>query len=71
MTKIRNQRFYSEDREWLQNLASEFEWIGREYQLDLKAGTLTVFALPRRHKKSRKSGKPERNKRAESAARRQ
>lgn len=71
MAKIRNRTFHSEDREQLQRLADELEFLGREFKLDLKAGTLIQYALPQRHKKSKKEKqKAERNKRAESAARR-
>jgi len=71
MAKIRNKTVHSEDREYLQRLADELEFIGREFKLDLKAGTLTQYALPQRKKKSKKEKqKSERNKRAESAARR-
>ena len=72
MAKIKNKVHRSEDREYLKTLAEETEFIGREYRLDLRAGTLTVFALPKWHKKSKKKkGKQARNKRAESAGRRQ
>lgn len=71
MAKIRNKTVHSDDLEMLQRLADELEFIGREFKLDLAAGTLTQFALPRRHKKSKDHGKKDaRNKRAESAARR-
>ena len=71
MAKIRNKIHRSNDPEYLKTLAEETEFIGREFDLDLKAGTLTVLALPRRHKKSKHTKKKAaRNKRAESAARR-
>lgn len=71
MSKIKNKVHRYEDREYLKRLAEELDFIGREYRLDLRAGTLTVFALPRRHKKSPKPKTKEvRNKRAESAGRR-
>lgn len=71
MTKTRNKRFYG-DIETLERLAEEIEFIGREFYLDRKNSILTVFALPRRHKKSPKvkEKKEARNKRAESAGRR-
>lgn len=72
MAKIRNKTIHSEDRGYLQRLADELEFIGREYRLDLRAGTLTQYALPQRSKRKGKRAKKEaRNKRAESAARRQ
>lgn len=72
MAKIRNKTIHSEDRGYLQRLADELEFIGREYRLDLREGTLTQYALPQKRKKSKAQKKKEaRNKRAESAARRQ
>jgi hypothetical protein len=69
--KIRNKVHRYEDREYLKFLAEELDFMGRHYRLDLKAGTLTVFALPpKRVKKKREDKEKEpRNKRAESAAR--
>lgn len=71
MTATKNQRFYGTP-ERLQELADEIEFIGREHYLDLKNGMLIVFALPRKHKKSPKTKeeKKTRNKREESAGRR-
>lgn len=72
MAKIKNKTIWSEDRDYLKFLAEELDFIGRPYRLDLKAGSITQFALPpQRNKKKRgKKGKKEaRNKRAESAAR--
>lgn len=70
MAKIKNKTYHSNDRELLKRLAEELDFIGRHYRLDLKAGTLTQFALPPRKPKKRKQRKKEaRNKRAESAAR--
>lgn len=69
--KIKNQRIYSNDPEYLKRLADEIEFIGRPYKLDLKNGVLLVYALPPRKRKAKKEHKKEaRNKRAESAARR-
>jgi len=69
--KIKNKRIYSDDSAYLERLADELEFIGRPYKLDLKNGVLTQFALPLRHKKSKETPKKEaRNKRAESAGRR-
>lgn len=69
MTKIRNQRIWSNDQSYLERLAEEMEFIGRPYKLE--AGLFTVFALPpRRQKKKNEKSKEARNKRAESAARR-
>lgn len=72
MAKQKNQRIWSSDREFLQRLADEQEdYIKRPYKLDLQRGVLTIFALPRRHKKSKETkAKEPRNKRAESAGRR-
>lgn len=70
MAKQKNQRIYSTDHEWLQMLADEQEnYIGREYKLDLKNNLLTIYALPRRHKKSPKE-KVDRDKRREKFERR-
>lgn len=69
MTKIKNVHHHSDDPEQLKFWAEELDFIGRDYRLDLKNKTLTVFALPRRHKKS-KDAKSKRNKKAESAGRR-
>ena len=71
MAKIKNKTVYSEDREYLQRLADELRFIGREYRLDLAAGTLIQYALPqRKHMKKKEREKEARNKRAESAGRR-
>jgi hypothetical protein len=72
MAKIKNKRTYSNDREYLQWLADELEWIGgRPYKLDLKEGVLIQYALPpqKPSKKKDKNEREPRNKRAESAAR--
>lgn len=70
MAKIKNQKIYSDDLDWLQMLADEQrDFIGREFHLDLKRGTLTIFALPKRHKKSKKE-KKQRDKRSEKFERR-
>jgi glutamate mutase epsilon subunit len=72
MAKIKNKRVHSEDREYLQRLADELEWIGRSYKLDLKEGVLIQYAIPphKRRKTKSEKDKEARNKRAESAARR-
>lgn len=59
--KARNQHIYSADQEYLKMLAEETRTIGREYVLE--DGHLTIFALPRKHKKSRPEGKGEDGKR--------
>jgi hypothetical protein len=70
MSKNRNHRIWSADKELLQRLADEQEnYIGRPYKLDLTNGLLIIYALPRRHKKSPKE-KKERNKRQEKFERR-
>lgn len=72
MTKIKNQYIYS-DIEHLERLVDEQEnYIGRPYRLDRVNGCLVIFALPKRHKKSKpeKTDREPRNKRAESAGRR-
>lgn len=69
MAKIRNKTVYSEDRDYLKYLAEELDFIGREYRLDLNAGTLTQFALPQQSKKVKKE-RPERDKRNEKFERR-
>lgn len=72
MSKNKNQRIWS-DPEHLKALADEQEnYIGREYHLDLKRGVLTIFALPRRHKKSPKEKETKtRDKRSEKFERRE
>lgn len=68
MTKNRNQRLYSDNPAQLRAWADEFEYIGRKYKIE--PGVLIVFAVaPKRSKKKNK--KSDRNKRAESAGRRQ
>lgn len=72
MAKIKNKTIWSEDREKLQFLADELEFIGRPYKLNLKEGYLIQFALPpgrTKRRKGKKGKKDARNKRAESAAR--
>lgn len=72
MAKIRNKTTWLEDREKLQFLADELEFIGRPYKLDLKAGYIIQYALPPnwvKRGKGKKGKKEARNKRAESAAR--
>ena len=70
MAKAKNQRIWSQDRDFLQSLADEQEeYIGRPYKLDLNKGLLIIYALPPRHKKSPKN-KQERDKRREKFERR-
>lgn len=69
MAKIRNKTVYSDDRDYLKFLASELDFIGREYRLDLKAGSITQFALPQRKVKPKRD-KQERDKRSEKFERR-
>lgn len=68
MAKIKNSSVYSEDREYLQRLADELEFIGRNYVLDLKEGRLTQLALPPQ-KPAKK--RPARSSRHESTTNRQ
>jgi hypothetical protein len=71
MAKHKNQRIWSADRAFLQNLADEQEkYIGRRYHLDLKQGLLIIFALPQYHKKNPKP-KVDRDKRSEKFERRE
>jgi len=72
MAKIKNKTVWSDDRDYLKFLAEELDFIGRPYKLDLKAGSITQYALPpqKPKKKDKDSKKEARNKRAESAARR-
>lgn len=67
--KIKNVTHRSDDPEQLKFWAEELDFIGRPYRLDLKRGVLTVFAIPPRKPKKNKN-KETRNKRAESAGRR-
>lgn len=73
MAKNKNQRIWSNDREYLQRIAEEQRlYIGRDYKLDLDQGLLTIFALPLRYKKKKDTPKkPERNKRHEKFERRE
>lgn len=58
--KSKNQRIWSNDREFLQRIADEQEnYIGRPYKLDLDKGLLIIYALPIRKKKE-KSDRPRR-----------
>ncbi len=74
MAKMKNQRIYS-NPEHLKMLAEEQRvYIGRDYELDLKAGCLTIYALPRKRVKKRKDDEKaehkDRNKREEKFERR-
>jgi hypothetical protein len=73
MARIRNQSVYSQDREYLQRLADELDFVGRKpfYELNFSEGRLTQFVYPPRKpkKKKQEDEKAPRNKRAESAAR--
>lgn len=72
MAKARNKSIYSTDEAYLKLLCEELKLLGREYRLDLENGRVIQFALPQKRKKSKADKKKEaRNKRAESAARRQ
>lgn len=53
--KIRNQRIWSDDQEFLKGLAEDYAFIGRRCRLE--RGLLTVFALPPR-KAKKKVDKP-------------
>ena len=72
MAKVRNQRIWSSDRDLLQRIADEQEnYIGRQYKLDLAQGLLIIYALPQaKPKKKIEREHAPRNKKAESAARR-
>jgi hypothetical protein len=72
VSSIKNKSVYSNDREYLQRLADELDFLGRGrfYELDLKEGRLTQRIYPpRKVKKKVEKERVERNKRAESAAR--
>jgi hypothetical protein len=71
VSRVKNQRIFSTDPEYLKNLKDEYEnYVGRYCELDLKAGCLTVFArTPTKPKK--KSEKAERDKRKEKFERRE
>lgn len=72
MAKIKNKTVWSLDRDKLQFLADELEFIGRPYKLNLKEGYIIQYALPpdwTKRTKGKKGKKEARNKRAESAAR--
>lgn len=66
MAKNKNQRIWSTNPAFLQNLADEQrDYIGRDYHLDLGKGLLIIFALPRRYKAKKETPKKERNKQNE------
>lgn len=68
MSKIKNQRIWSDDQNFLKNLAEEHDkYLGRQYSLDLEKGLLVIFALPQKKKKRDKEKEP-RNKRVEKHA---
>lgn len=67
--KIRNKTIYSEDVEYLKRVAEELDFLGRDYILDARAGTLMQIARPKRKVSKKKRKADARNKRAESAAR--
>jgi hypothetical protein len=73
VARIRNLSVYSTDKEYLQSLADELNWLGRGrwVDLDLKHGRLTQLVYPPRRPKKKKeeTERAPRNKRAESAAR--
>ena len=52
MAAIKNLVVYGTQEELVKAL-EEYKYIGREAELDLNAGKLTVFALPRSYKKKR------------------
>lgn len=68
--KVRNKTIYSEDQEYLKRVAEELDFLGRTYDLNLRAGTLTQIARPKKKVSKKKRKQDARNKRAESAARR-
>lgn len=47
MSKVKNHIIYNSDPEELKRLASEYVMIGRDVDLDLRNGQLTILALPR------------------------
>jgi hypothetical protein len=73
VANIKNKSVYSDDKEYLQRLADELNWLGRGrwVDLNLKEGRLTQLVYPprRQPKKKEEKEKVVRNKRAESAAR--
>lgn len=72
MAKLKNQRIWSNDREFLQRLADEQrDYIGRDFTLDLKNGLLIIYALPRKYKKKKDTPKKDRDKRREKFERRE
>lgn len=68
MAKIRNKKHYG-TIEYLERLADELEFLGREHYLDRKNLVLIAYALPRKSKKSAKP-KVDRDKRKEKFERR-
>lgn len=69
MARVKNQRIFSLDRDYLLRLEDEYRnYVGRYCELDLKNGVLTVFSrVPTKPKKKEKT---ERNKRSEKFERR-
>jgi hypothetical protein len=72
LAKNKNQRIWSNDPAVLKGIADEQrDYIGRDFELDLKNGLITIFALPRKYKAKRETPpKVERNKRSEKFERR-
>lgn len=71
MSRVKNQRIFSLDHEYLKNLKEEYtDYVGRYCELDLKNNVLTIFA--RRPTKPKKKEKEhiERDKRKEKFERR-
>lgn len=68
MAKPKNLHIYNKDQEVLVTLRAEYIMLG--FDTELESGHLTVLTRKRKKVKKKEKEKTERNKRAESAARR-
>lgn len=71
MSRVKNQRIFSTDLEYLKRLEDEYRnYVGRYCELDLKNGVLTIFSRQPTKPKKTKAEKDERDKRKEKFERR-
>jgi len=73
VSRVKNQRIFSTDLEYLKNLKEEYEqYVGRYCELNTKEGVLTIFArIPTKPKKKKSEREREdRDKRKEKFERR-
>lgn len=71
MARVKNQRIFSLDNDYLLRLEDEYRnYVGRYCELDLKNGVLTIYARTPTKPKKKKDDKEERDKRKEKFERR-